>query len=385
MPKTLTEIIQGGEDGAVEFKSAEFRNDSLAKEIVAFSNMAGGSIFIGIEDDGTVSGVPVKGIEERVIGICRNLVEPSMIPEMYSHISPTGSKVLEVRISKGSFKPYKVKNSHRFYVRVGSVSIEPSTQELVRLLQSGGVYHFEVTSLPGSSSADIDLLRFRTYCEQYRKVEFDNTTVDTLLANWQLTDSQGHCSITGALFFGKNITRFLPQAGIQLFCFQGNDRTGTILDQRELSELIPDSVDAAVKFVQAHSAVKSFFPANSVRRVDVHEYELFAVRELVVNAFCHRDWSVAGQKIRLSLFDDRLEIFSPGALPNTLSVANALSGVSYYRNPNIAQLCKDYELAEKAGRGLQKIFKNYRESNLPAPEVINDPGFFQVVLKKKMG
>ena len=89
-----------------------------------------------------------------------------------------------------------------------------------------------------------------------------------------------------------------------------------------------------------------------------------------------------GQKIRLSLFDERLEIFSPGPLPNTLSLENALAGVSYYRNPNIAQLCKDYELAEKAGRGLQKIFKSHRERNLPSPELVNDPNFFQVVLKK---
>ena len=162
MAKSLSEIIQSGEDSAVEFKSAEFRNDSLAKEIVAFSNMSGGSIFIGVEDDGTISGIPVNGIEERVVNICRNLVEPSVIPEIYSHLSPSGAKVLEVRIPKGSFKPYKVKNTHRFYVRIGSVSIEPGTQELVRLLQSGGVYHFEVTSLPGTSLADIDLLRLRT-------------------------------------------------------------------------------------------------------------------------------------------------------------------------------------------------------------------------------
>ena len=197
-----------------------------------------------------------------------------------------------------------------------------------------------------------------------------------------MTDTQGQCTVTGVLFFGKSIARHLPQAGIQLFCFEGSDRTGIILDQRELSEPIPEAIDTAVKFVQAHSAVKSFFPADSIRRVDVPEYEFFAVRELVVNAFCHRDWSVYGQKIRLSIFDDRLEIFSPGALPNTLTLANAIAGISYYRNPNIAQLCKDYELAEKSGRGLQKIFKNYRERNLPAPEVVNDPAFFQVVLNK---
>ncbi len=124
-------------------------------------------------------------------------------------------------------------------------------------------------------------------------------------------------------------------------------------------------------------------PGASVDRAcSSHEYELFAVRELIVNAFCHRDWSVYGQKIRVTLFDDRLAIFSPGALPNSLSLANALAGVSYYRNPNIAQLCKDYELAERAGRGLQKIFRTFRERHLPPPEVIDDPMFFQVVLQK---
>ena len=384
MSTSLAEIIQRGEDNAVEFKSSRFRNDSLAKEIVAFSNRSGGSIFIGIEDDGTISGITGEGIEERVINICRTLVEPSVIPEIYSHLADA-AKVLEVRIPKGMFKPYKVKNTHRFYVRVGSVSIEPSTQELVRLLQSGGVNHFEITSLPGTSLHDLDLLRFREYCEGFRKVEFDETDFARLLCNWQLTDKQGQCSITGMLFFGKDIPRFLPQAGMQLFYFEGIDRTGVILDQRELCEPIPETIDTAVRFVLAHSSVKSFFPTHSIRRVDVPEYELFAVRELIVNAFCHRDWSVSGQKIRLSLFDDRLEVFSPGALPNSLSLENALSGVSYYRNPNIAQLCKDYELAEKAGRGLQKIFKNFRESNLPTPEIVNDPAFFQVIMKRNRG
>ncbi|MER2600796.1 MAG: ATP-binding protein, partial [Candidatus Competibacter phosphatis] len=218
----------------------------------------------------------------------------------------------------------------------------------------------------------------------YRKIEFDEPMINQLLLNWQLIDRYGQCTITGALFFGIEITRLLPQAGAQLFRFAGNDRTGAIIDQREINESIPEIIDGTVKFIQENSSVRSFFPADSIRRTDIAQYDLFAVRELVVNAFCHRDWSIFGQRIRLSLFDDRLEIFSPGPLPNTLSLENALAGVSYYRNPNIAQLCKDYELAEKAGRGLQKIFKSYQERNLPLPEFINDPAFFQVVLVKNL-
>ena len=151
----------------------------------------------------------------------------------------------------------------------------------------------------------------------------------------------------------------------------------------ELDESIPECVDASVKFVKSHSSVMSMFPVDSIRRADIPEYDVFAIRELIVNAFCHRDWSISGQKIRLSIFDDRLEVFSPGSLPNTLRLENALSGVSYYRNPNIAQLCKDYELAEKAGRGLQKISKTLKENKKPDPEFINDPTFFQVILHKK--
>jgi len=92
------------------------------------------------------------------------------------------------------------------------------------------------------------------------------------------------------------------------------------------------------------------------------------VRELITNAFCHRDWSIFGQKIRLSLFDDRLELFSPGALPNALTLENALAGISFYRNPNIAQLCRDYGLVEKAGRGLQKIVAICKQLSLPQPQ-----------------
>ena len=230
MNKTIHEIIECGEDSSVEFKSEGFRNENLAREVAAFSNMSGGSVFIGVEDDGSVTGVSSEGLEERVINICRNLVEPSVIPELHKHVIDSGKKVLELFVPRGAFKPYKVKSANRFYVRVGSVSIEPSNQELARLLQSGGVYHYEVTSLPGTSLRDIDILRFRKYCEEYRKIEFDETTAPQYLTNWQLTDSQGQCSVVGCLFFGTNKKKLLPQAGIQLFRFEGIDKTGNIID-----------------------------------------------------------------------------------------------------------------------------------------------------------
>lgn len=380
--KDLTTTLEHGEDHVTEFKSSRFHNESLAKEVVAFSNSHGGSIFIGIEDDGSVSGIDDQAMEERIINICRNLIEPSVLPEIFFHRHSSGKKVLEVAIPQGLFKPYKIKGQNRFYVRVGTVSIEPSMPELIRLLQSGGLYHFEITSLPGTSTADLDWLRFREYCQTRRKLEFEEQDARQLLENWQLLDRHGQMTVAGALFFALNPERLLPQSGIQLFRFIGLDNTGAIADQKEVSTPIPEAIDAAVKFVQFNSAVHGVFVDGDPRRTDLPDYDFFVVRELITNAFCHRDWSIFGQKIRLSLFDDRLELFSPGALPNTLTLENALAGVSFYRNPNIAQLCRDYGLVEKAGRGLQKIVAICKQRGLLQPHFQCDSTFIKTTVYK---
>ena len=134
--QNLATILEHGEDHVTEFKNGRFRNESLAKEVVAFSNSIGGSIFIGIEDNGAVTGIENGRAEERIINICRNHVEPSVLPGIFIHRHETGKKVIEVAIPKGVFKPYKVKGQNRFFVRVGTVSIEPSMPELIRLSSS---------------------------------------------------------------------------------------------------------------------------------------------------------------------------------------------------------------------------------------------------------
>jgi ATP-dependent DNA helicase RecG len=380
MKQELMNRIKAGEDSYTEFKSESFHNESLAKEIVAFSNMKGGTIWIGIEDSGEITGVKDKKLEERVINICRNLVEPSVFPEIKSHSYEDNSKVLEVIITKGDFKPYKVKSQNRIYIRVGSVSIEPSIPELTRLLQSGGQFHFEISSIPGTSISDFDRLRFREYCERYRNTEFDESTIISILQNLQLMEKENNLTVLGMLFFGNRIENKLPQAGIQMLYFEGDDKTGNIIDQKEIYSVIPECIDSAVKFIQNNSKVKGIFTDKDYRRMDVVEYDPFIVRELIANAFCHRDWSIFGQKVRLHMFSDRLELFSPGGLPNTLTLQNALSGISYYRNPAITQICKDYGIVEKAGRGLEKIIRRCKELHLPFPNFECEPEYVKVTL-----
>jgi ATP-dependent DNA helicase RecG len=378
---TIEEIINLGEDSLVEFKSEKFNNDSLAKEIVAFSNLQGGSIYIGIEDDCTVSGVSIKGIEEKIVNICRNNVVPSIIPQITVH-NILGKKVLKIVLEPGKVKPYKVRSSNKYYIRAGSVSIEPTNEELLRLFQNGEQFHFEVSPLISTSVKNIDSVSFKHYCENYRGIEPDAGDIEKLLYNWQLIDENKVSTVVGLLFFGKKIQKYLPQSGIDLIFYNGKDITADIIDFKAIEGGIPELVEAAISFVKLNSRVRAEFNSDQTIRTEKYDFDPFAVRELIANAFMHRDWSIFGQKIKMTLFEDRLETFSPGGFPNTLNLTRALNGISYYRNPIISQLLKDYGYSDKAGRGLQKIVKFYdmREGKKPKFEV--DVNYIKVTLYK---
>ena len=252
----------------------------------------------------------------------------------------------------------------------------------MRLFQEGELLHFEAKSLPGTSVKDLDLLKFKVYCEEFRKVKVEDEELEQLLYNFELMDENKQPTVAGMLFFGKTIQRYFPQAGIQLALFEGLDKTGNILDSKDEVKGIHENIEAAVQFVKYNSNKRSYFPKDSIYRKDVEDYPEFVVRELIANAFAHRDWTIFGQQIRAFLFDDRLEVFSPGKLPNTLNLQRALSGVSYRRNPNIALMLRDYNITERFGRGLNKIMRFYKENNLKEPEFEAAPHYFIVTLFK---
>lgn len=376
MPEIL---IPRQEDSVTEFKNEKVHPDSLAKEIVAFSNTNGGDIFLGIDDDGTVSGISnTKKAEEKVINICRNNIVPSVVPEIicFTH---QGYTVMRIRTDRGIFKPYKVKTTSKFYIRAGSTAVEPTSEELLRLFQEGGLLHFEVSALSGTTQKDIDLVRFRKYCTDFRKMEFSEEGLDNLLDNLQLTD-QGRLTVAGNIMFGVRPEYHMPQAGIELFCFSGTDQTSEILDSRVIDSVIPELLESAESFVKKNSRVRSCFNPDQTRRIDLAEYEPFVIREIVVNALIHRDWSIFGQKVRLNMFSDRVEVFSPGGVPNTLNISRMLAGISYYRNPLLSQMLRDYGLSEKMGRGLMKVMNFYVKNSFKLPEFETDKNYFLVRL-----
>lgn len=376
----IIEIRSQGESSFLEFKEEAFHPDSLAKEIVAFANYEGGRILIGLKDDGTVSGVTDLKVEEKIANICRNNIVPAIIPTIEKNVIENET-IFIITINKGLHKPYKVKKTNKFYIRVGSTSVEPTNEELIRLFQTSGQLHFEVSPVIGTTLNDLDELKFRDYCRNYRDIDLDLENISQFLYNWQFTDEEKQLTIVGMLFFGKKISHYLPQSGIDMICYAGTDVTSDIVDFKSEEDGITSLIEYAIKFVKMNTHVKASFPDDGIKRKDEADYEPFVIRELITNAFMHRDWSIFGQKIKLSIFADRLELFSPGTLPNTLNLTRALHGVSYYRNPIIAQLLKDYKFADRAGRGLQKITLFYKNNNKKSPDFEVET-YFKTILYK---
>lgn len=375
----LKQIFSLGESSFVEFKREDAHTDSLAKVIVAYSNFEGGDIWIGVEDDGTVSGISQPKLEEKIVQICRQNVSPPLIPAINIH-TVDGKKVMQVRIEKGKSKPYKTQG--KFFIRAGSLSIEPTNEELMRLFQEGELLHFETKSVYGSSIQDLDRIKLDVYLREYRKIAFQEDELPQLLQNLRFVDEEYRLTVVGMLFFGKNPTRRLPQAGIDLALFDGEDKTADVLDRKTAIDDVPSNINAALNFVKYNSRLQYYFPKGAAQRLEMPDYDPFVVRELIANASQHRDWTIFGQQITVYMFSNRMEIFSPGKLPNTMSLKSALSGVSYSRNPIHTQLLRDFDFIEKTGRGLNRIMKYYSSNSLKEPEFEADPHYFKVTLFK---
>ena len=247
--RSLLEIISQGENAAVEFKSASVRPESLAKEMVAFSNALGGTILIGVEDDGTISGVDAQRFEERVANICRHNVVPAINP-VIDMVEINNLIVCAVGIPKGPHKPYQSLDG-KFWVRVGSTNRQATKEELSRLFQSAGLVHFDISPVEGTSASDLDLHKAHLYWKGSYDIDFidlDQEEQSSILINSDvLVPHEGNivATVGGLLIFGKQPQRRLPQSSIMFALFKGRDVTAELVDKKEITGTLPELTSAA--------------------------------------------------------------------------------------------------------------------------------------------
>ncbi len=423
MTKTeLFELLRNGENSGVEFKRDVVENRALAKELVAFSNFQGGKVLLGVEDDGTVVGITRDNLEEWIMTACRDKIRPELLPYYTLVRQVEGDRDVAVVEVRTGWTVHSVwHNQHRtYYIRVGTLSREASQEELERLFQQKSGFRAELRPVSGSSVNDLDLRRVRDYFGRIRDQEIPDENAGVaewqdLLIRTEFLSEEGDspaANVAGLLLFGNNPNRFLTHAGIDAAAYLGTEKDYAAVERTQIrGAFVPlygpaeggdgededriarprrgyqvvenGLVEQAVDFVRRNTQVTGQLE-NGARRVEERTYPDEAVREALVNALVHRDYLLSATDIELSLYEDRLEVVSPGRLPNGITPDRMLAGIRAARNERLKDVMRDYGYLEHMGMGIpRKIVRRMREHNGTVPDLIEDDERFVVRLWKE--
>jgi predicted HTH transcriptional regulator len=328
---SLLKQISLGEDSVLELKSLEYsenkvsgpHRNAMADEIAAMANSQGGTILLGVDDAvHSVVGLPLEKLditETWIRNIVNDLVTPPIecsIRKLYIQSENAEKIIIKIAINRSIFVH---KSPGGYFSRIGSSKREMSPEILARLFQQRSqnrLIRFDEQILMNASVDDLsDKLweRFKTPLSPQGKSEFLEK-IKLISAD---DDGIAHPTVSGILMSCENPERFITNAYIQAVCYLGNTRDSTQLDAQDITGTLDVQIKEACKFVQRNMRITAI---KNPGRIETPQYSLNAVFEAIVNAVAHRDYSIYGSKIRLHMFSDRLELYSPGTIPNTMTV-----------------------------------------------------------------
>lgn len=376
----LIDLLSRGEDSRQQFKTDMNNADALAAEIVAFSNTAGGRIFIGVNDDGSVrglSGADVARLNQLIGNVASQGILPAVNPITENVLHPGGT-VLVLSIAEGVNKPYMDKNG-AIWVKSGSDKRRAtSREELQRLFQQAGLVHADETPVTGLSAGDVDMPYFETFFEQQfgEPLAQHSQPLPQLLTNMNLMN-QGQLNVAGGLLFAKTPQYALPAFIVKAVAFVGTEiEDQRYIDSRDITGKLADVFQQALGFIVANTrAAQGEQGFNSQGQPEIPR---IVWEELVANALIHRDYFVSAP-VRVLMFADRVEIISPGHLPNNLTIENIKAGNSNMRNPILASFAAKLLPYRGLGSGLLRALRAW-----PQIELIDDRAgnLFRVIVSR---
>jgi len=371
------------ESRKLEFKRQFPAKSDLLKTIVAFANGAGGNLIIGVSDkEREIAGVtdPLE-LEERIANLVYDSIKPLVSPYISVH-NINGKSILNVQILAGSNKPYflvKDGPQNGVYIRIGSTNRKAGPDIINEITRQRLGYSFEEEILPSLSYKDLDIHALKTFFSDIGsiKAEFD------LLSKWHiLKKNNGDYlpTVLSVILFGKESLNAFDFMNIRLTRFNGLDYSD-ISETKEFSIPLILNIDEIIN--EMKRLVKRTSMLEGARRVEKTVIPDFALREVLVNAIVHRDYSMTGSSIKINIFDDRLQVISPGVLFGNLDISDLGQGVSESRNRRMVRIFRKLGFMEELGTGISRIYKLYQENNLKRPEFIEQGQFFVTILPQK--
>ncbi len=382
--------ISLGEDSYTEFKRDPIPPAKLAEEIVAFLNAHGGLILFGVDDDGGVVGLTpeqVRLFNANFSSACTDYVRPACYSETRLFSVDEGAAermIMAVSVPEGLSKPYSDKGG-RYWIRLGpDKRTIQEREQLQRLMQESQLLYADEMPVPGTTSADLDFQKLSAYLQRDRNASLDEIVkrsalpIDRLLENLGLLKG-GFLTLAALLLFGNAPQRFRPAFCVKAVSYVGNDRTGTAYR---------DSEDIAGDLETLYKRTMSFLTRNlhhvqgnsGFNSLGTLEVSYAALEEMVVNMLLHRDYFISAPW-RVFIFDNRIELVSPGALPNHLTIENVMNGISNLRNPLLASFATKMLPYRGMGTGIMRTLRE-----MPNVEIrsARDAGEFTVVIPRNV-
>lgn len=366
----LLNIISLGETSKVQFKELIDNQDSVAAEMIALSNSRGGIILFGIKDKtGELVGLNYQQLQEtnqKIANIATNLVKPQIFitTEAVQIIMDGDNKnILIVYVDEGCAKPYK-DTKGQIWVKQGSDKRKlTDNNEILRLFQQSGLVYIDEMIVPGSSLEDINITKVQSYLEKIGVFE-DDIPVVKLCQNINIIKNES-LTLGGLLFFSKNPQSFRSAFCVKAISFIGNDISGTdYRDSIDIKGVIPDIFEQSISFFTRN--LRYLQKGQNFNSIGILEISQVALEELVQNALMHRDYS-KNSPIRMFIFDNRIEIISPGVLPNSLTIENIKMGNAVVRNPLVVSYASKLMRYRGVGSGISRALREQ-----PNIEFIND-------------
>lgn len=374
----LEELLTKEEGKVLKFKENTKSLPKIIQTIVAFANTAGGTLIIGIKDK-TKEVIGLRNIleeEERIANAIADSVSPLLIPSLQLH-TWRDRDLLLISVPH-SFGPYYIKSKgieEGTYVRFGSTNRLADATTILEIQRLKEHKYFD--EQPNFDCA-VNEINFDLAKELFAKISKKLTDRTAKSLGLIVQHHAKELPSNGAvLLFADHYREFFPDAIIRLGRFLGIDKS-QILDQQDLEIPISKALEPIIVFIRRHTSLAA--EIGEMRRKDIPQYPPAVVREAVINALLHTDYSIKGSSIQVAIFDDRIEITNPGCLPFGLSFEAALSGISQLRNRVIGRVFRELNLIEQWGSGLGRMINICEQQGISLPKFEELGNFFRTTL-----
>lgn len=350
-------LLSRKEDTRTQFEKNITDSQQLAEEFVAFSNSLGGKLILGVTDEGLIkelSSDDIRRLNQMISNVASQHVKPPIHP-LTEIADYENKKILVITIPYGNNKPYCT-NDGKYITRSGADKRMISNDEMRRLFQESGKMFADEMLLKNAKWEDIDLNLFENFSSKKYQEPLDINNIRQIFENLNLA-TENYINFSGMLLFGKNVTKYLPLSQLICVSFFGNDVTGTeYRDSENIEGNLQNLYKGGTAFISRN--IRKVQNGKNFNTLGDPEIPVIVFEELLINALIHRDYFI-NANIRILIFDDRIEIISPGKLPNNLTVEKIKKGVSIRRNQTLSSFAFDVLNFRGIGSGILRALKAY--------------------------